>query len=87
MANLFFIILHICAVLFGVVWLVFTVPFHLIYLNSKKSKKELKKQTKIMEKQVKETKKEKSSLVQCPYCAEDIKKEAKVCKHCGKDIE
>jgi Double zinc ribbon len=24
--------------------------------------------------------------ISCPFCAEDIKLEAKVCKHCGKDI-
>lgn len=23
----------------------------------------------------------------CPYCAEDVKRLAKVCKHCGRDIE
>lgn len=23
----------------------------------------------------------------CPYCAEYIKREAKVCKHCGRDVE
>jgi hypothetical protein len=27
-----------------------------------------------------------SDLVACPYCAEDIKPEAKVCKHCGRDF-
>lgn len=26
-------------------------------------------------------------LVKCPYCAEWVKTEAKVCKHCGRDIE
>lgn len=26
------------------------------------------------------------SLKKCPYCAEDIKKKAKVCKHCGRDL-
>jgi hypothetical protein len=28
-----------------------------------------------------------NDLRACPYCAEDIKKAAKVCKHCGRDIE
>jgi len=27
-----------------------------------------------------------TSVVKCPHCAEDIKKEAKICKHCGRDI-
>ena len=87
MANLFFIIAHICAVLFGFVALIITVPLHLLYLNSKKSKKELKKQTKILENQQEEKKNEESNLVNCPFCAEKIQKEAIVCKHCGRDIE
>ena len=26
------------------------------------------------------------ALVRCPFCAEDIKPEAVVCKHCGRDL-
>ena len=31
--------------------------------------------------------KEKSYKKKCPYCAEEIKKEAKICKHCNNTIE
>ena len=94
MANFFFIIAYILAVVFGFVWLILTVPFHLFYLNGKKSKAELIKQTEILEKQnlekVEQEAAEKAneieSLTDCPFCAEKIKKEAIVCKHCGRDI-
>jgi hypothetical protein len=28
-----------------------------------------------------------SDIRRCPFCAEDIKKAAIVCKHCGRDVE
>ena len=29
---------------------------------------------------------ERGELKKCPFCAEYVKKEAKVCKHCGKEL-
>ena len=49
--------------------------------------KTLQKQTDIMETEAKAKKKEEKASKKCPSCAELIKKEAKVCKHCGKEIE
>lgn len=46
--------------------------------------KELKRQ---QEKEYEERKRqEANSYRECPYCAELVKKKAKVCKHCGRDI-
>lgn len=38
MGNLIFCILHLGAIIFGVVGLIITIPLHLIYCQSKKRK-------------------------------------------------
>ena len=68
MGHLIFIVLHFIAFLFGLVFLIITIPLHLIYaILQGKSDRSLKRK--------------------CPYCAEMVKVEAIVCKHCGKDLD
>mgnify|MGYP000525426171 CR=1 FL=1 len=45
---------------------------------------QIEKDKKEMEDAVQQWKKEDTKL--CPFCAEEIKKAAMVCKHCGRDI-
>lgn len=55
----------------------------LIALFSNATSIEIAKQEKEMEEeQIKS-----GELKKCPFCAELVKTEAKVCKHCGRDLE
>lgn len=70
MGHVIFVILHILAVLFGLVGLVITIPLHLIYaVVSNKNKPVDVSKTRV-----------------CPFCKETVLKEAIICKHCGKDL-
>tara|TARA_A100001015_G_scaffold183577_1_gene204235 strand:- start:1434 stop:1730 length:297 start_codon:yes stop_codon:yes gene_type:complete len=78
MINAFFIFVHICFVIFGLVGLVVSIPLHLIYLNSKKSKEELVKQTDIMEQQKSQKDTPKNDTKNMDTITEEIKKLAKL---------
>jgi len=72
MGHVIFVILHILAVLFGLIGLFITIPLHIIYSVVSGNNKSVKKTT------------QKTRV--CPYCKEEVIKEALICKHCGKDL-
>jgi hypothetical protein len=73
MGHLVFLVLHFVAILFGFVFLMLTIPAHLIYGAVKSRNAPADGATAISPR----------SHVKCPDCRELVQKEAKVCKHCG----
>jgi hypothetical protein len=67
MAHALFLILHLAGVLFAWVLLFVTVPLHLIYLLLQKQR----------------PRPTPASHVICPQCRELVRKDARLCKHCG----
>lgn len=68
----------------GWFWATFFIPpaiLLLMTLDDSKEKIEYEQARKQKQKE-----QEQNLQRKCPYCAEYIKKEAKVCKHCGRDI-
>lgn len=70
MGHLIFVVLHVVAVLFGLVFLVVTIPAHLIYAA-------------VSSRPAPEGAPTPQTHVLCPDCKELVRKEARVCKHCG----
>lgn len=71
MGHLVFIVLHAVAVLFAAGFLLFTIPAHLIYAAvSRRDDTPLERPTP-------------DTHVLCPDCREPVRKDARVCKHCG----
>ncbi len=60
-------------------WFFFISPPAIIILLIMGEDKEYFRQEELKRQQVNE-------YTECPYCAELVKKKAKVCKHCGRDI-
>lgn len=71
MGHFIFIVLHVIAVLFGMVLLVVTIPMHLIYAAVKSKAKPQGSTTSPL------------THVRCPDCKELVHAEAVKCKHCG----
>ncbi len=82
MGNFVFIVLHLCAVLFGLWGLVITLPLHLIYLavRAKPSTAAVKYPGPgdLAQGIV--------GQVNCPECKELIRSDARKCKHCGSAV-
>jgi len=72
MGHVMFVILHIIAVLFGLIGLFITIPLHIIYT--------------VVSGGNKSTPINKSKTRKCPYCKETVLKEAVICKHCSKEL-
>ena len=65
-----FWILHLLACLFGFVWLLITIPLHMIY-RAIKGPSGIEKWL---------------NYIKCPVCKESIKNTATACKHCGSPV-
>ncbi len=72
MGHLLFLILHVIAILFGMILLVLTIPLHLIYAV-------LSRRSAVADKEAPRP----ETHVRCPDCKEMVLFEANVCKHCG----
>jgi hypothetical protein len=71
MGHVIFIVLHVIAVLFGMVLLVVTIPAHLIYAAVKSKARPAGDAPSPL------------THVRCPDCKELVLAEAVKCKHCG----
>ena len=71
-----FWLLHIVAVLFGVVWLVITIPAHLIYCA-------VVSRGRVAESEVVTDR----THTRCPKCRELVRVDASLCKHCHTALE
>lgn len=74
MGHLLFLVLHVGALLFGVVGLVVTIPLHLIYgvLSGRSAKTSAE---------------DDGPQVRCPDCRELVRADARKCKHCGSTLQ
>jgi len=74
MGHILFLLLHLAAVVFFMAALWVTIPLHIIYLAVTAAHPPADAP-------------DKDELRKCPFCAEQIRKEAVKCKHCGSAIE
>lgn len=73
MAHLLFWALHLCALVFGALGLIVTIPLHLIYIALSRP-------------QPSHTSPSGVPQVHCPECRELVRFDARKCKHCGAEL-
>jgi hypothetical protein len=80
MGHGLFIVLHIVALVFGMLLLVVTIPLHLIYAAL--STRRTSSPTATAE----DAPPSAATHVRCPDCRELVRMDARKCKHCGADL-
>jgi hypothetical protein len=73
MGHFLFICLHLGAVLFGLWGLVVTIPLHVIYVAVRSNSRPAASADEVPSP---------ATHVRCPACAELVRKEARLCRHC-----
>jgi len=75
MGHFLFVVLHIVAILFGAMWLIITIPLHLIYgaVAGRTALADV----------VDPNAPTPETHVRCPDCRELVRADATKCKHCG----
>jgi hypothetical protein len=78
MGHLIFVVMHLLCLLFGSLGLLLTIPLHLIYaaISNRSSKPSSSSDADDWK-----------TYGRCPYCKEQVRRDAVKCKHCGSVLD
>jgi hypothetical protein len=74
MGHLVFLVLHVAALMFGMAFLMLTIPLHLIY-------------SLVATRSPARSDEDDGAHVRCPECRELVRADASKCKHCGSTLK